>query len=140
MPPIDDAKRALFAAGDLNRRRMLGDAWVDERHSAATEFDSEFQEFITRIAWCEIWGRPGLDERTRRLLVVAITASLGRWDEFKLHTRAALQFGGFSEEDLKETLMQTAIYAGVPAANTAFAEASRILQELRVRSAEVKRK
>jgi alkylhydroperoxidase/carboxymuconolactone decarboxylase family protein YurZ len=85
---------------------------------------------ITRYAWQEIWGRPGLDHRTRRLLVIAITASLGRWEEFGLHVRAGLGQGGFSREDLKETLMQTAIYAGVPAANTAFAEAAAIIAAL----------
>jgi len=71
---------------------------------------------ITRIAWQEIWGRPGLDDRIRRLLVIAITASLGRWEEFALHVRAGLSRNGFSQDDLKEVLMQTAIYAGVPAA------------------------
>lgn len=130
MPNLDEARRALFESGDANRRRMLGDAWVDERHAQATDFDREFQEFITRIAWCEIWGRPGLDERARRLLVVAITAALGRWEEFRLHTRAGLERGGFTEAELKETLLQTAIYAGVPAANTAFAEASQIVAQL----------
>jgi len=85
---------------------------------------------ITRIAWQEIWGRPGLDDRTRRLLVVAITASLGRWEEFALHVRTGLERGGFTRDELKETLMQTAIYAGVPAANTAFAEAGKIIAGL----------
>jgi 3-oxoadipate enol-lactonase/4-carboxymuconolactone decarboxylase len=85
---------------------------------------------ITRIAWGEVWGRAGLDERTRRLLVVAVTASLGRWEEFSLHTRAGLVQGGFSRDELKEVLMQVAIYAGVPAANTAFAHARQIIAEL----------
>ena len=85
---------------------------------------------ITRIAWNEIWGRPGLDDRTRRLLVVAITVSLGRWEEFALHVRAGLARGGFTRDELMEVLMQTAIYAGVPAANTAFAEAGKIVAEL----------
>jgi 3-oxoadipate enol-lactonase/4-carboxymuconolactone decarboxylase len=95
-----------------------------------TAFDAEFQEMITRIAWREVWGRAGLDERTRRLLVVAVTASLGRWEEFSLHTRAGLVQGGFSRDELKEVLMQVAIYAGVPAANTAFAHARQIIAEL----------
>ena len=85
---------------------------------------------ITRIAWHEIWGRPGLDDRTRRLLVIAITASLSRWEEFALHVRVGLERGGFTRDELKEVLMQTAIYAGVPAANTAFAEAMKIIDEI----------
>jgi 3-oxoadipate enol-lactonase/4-carboxymuconolactone decarboxylase len=85
---------------------------------------------ITRYAWNEIWGRPGLDHRTRRLLVVAICASLARWEEFRLHVRAGLERGGFTLDELKEVLMQTAIYAGVPAANTAFTEAAEIIAEL----------
>jgi 3-oxoadipate enol-lactonase/4-carboxymuconolactone decarboxylase len=85
---------------------------------------------ITRYAWNEVWNRPGLDHRTRRLLVLAITASLGRWEEFRLHVRAGLEQGGFTEDELKETLMQTGIYAGVPAANTAFSEAAAVLREI----------
>lgn len=124
------AADTLFDAGLLNRRRVLGDAWVDASLAGRTPFNAEFQAMITRIAWAEIWGRPGLDDRTRRLLVVAITASLGRWEEFGLHVRAGLSRSGFSRDELKEVLMQTAIYAGVPAANTAFAEAGRIIADV----------
>ena len=124
------AAETLFAAGLTNRRRVLGDAWVDRSLAARTPFNADFQAMITRIAWHEIWGRPGLDDRTRRLLVVAITASLGRWEEFALHVRAGLSRDGFTRDELKEALMQTAIYAGVPAANTAFAEAGRIIADL----------
>lgn len=124
------AADTLFEAGLRNRRRVLGDAWVDRSLAARTPFNAEFQAMITRIAWHEIWGRPGLDDRTRRLLVLAITASLARWEEFALHVRAGLSRGGFTRDELKEVLMQTAIYAGVPAANTAFAEAARIIAEL----------
>ena len=127
---VQCASKALYEAGLVNRRRVLGDAWVDRALASRTTLDSEFQEMITRIAWHEVWGRPGLDERTRRLLVVAVTASLGRWEEFALHTRAGLTQGGFSHEELKEVLMQLAIYAGVPAANTAFAQARQIIAEL----------
>lgn len=126
----DAAMDALFEAGLRNRRRVLGDAWVDRSLAGRTEFNADFQAMITRIAWNEIWGRPGLDDRTRRLLVVAITASLGRWEEFNLHVRTGLAAAGFTCDELKEVLMQTAIYAGVPAANTAFAEAGRIIAEL----------
>ena len=124
------AADTLFDAGLANRRRVLGDAWVDRSLAARTPFNADFQAMITRIAWQEIWGRPGLDDRTRRLLVIAITASLGRWEEFGLHVRAGLSRDGFTRDELKEVLMQTAIYAGVPAANTAFAEAGRIIADL----------
>lgn len=133
-PAVAAAAETLFEAGLLNRRRVLGDAWVDQSLARRTPFNAEFQAMITRIAWQEIWGRPGLDDRTRRLLVVAITASLSRWEEFALHVRAGLTQGGFSREELKEVLMQTAIYAGVPAANTGFAEAARIIAELEASS------
>ena len=122
--------QALFEAGLRNRRRVLGDAWVDRSLANRTPFTADFQAMITRIAWHEIWGRPGLDDRTRRLLVLAITASLGRWEEFALHVRTGLMQGGYTRDELKEVLMQTAIYAGVPAANTGFAEAAKIIAEI----------
>lgn len=128
--PVGQAEETLFEAGLVNRRRVLGDAWVDRSLEKRTAFTADFQAMITRIAWQEIWGRPGLDDRTRRLLVLAITASLGRWEEFALHVRAGLSLGGFTRAELKEVLMQTAIYAGVPAANTAFAEAQKVIAEL----------
>jgi 3-oxoadipate enol-lactonase/4-carboxymuconolactone decarboxylase len=124
------AAQVLYEAGLVNRRRVLGDAWVDRALASRSSFDTEFQEMITRIAWHEVWGRAGLDERTRRLLVLAVTASLGRWEEFSLHARAGLTQGGFSRDELKEVLMQLAIYAGVPAANTAFAHARHIIADL----------
>ena len=126
----NEAAGIMFERGLKNRRRVLGDAWVDRSLAARTPFNADFQAMITRVAWHEIWSRPGLDDRTRRLLVLAITASLGRWEEFGLHVRAGLSRGGFSRDDLKEVLMQTGIYAGVPAANTAFAEAGKIIAEL----------
>ena len=126
----DDAAEALFQAGLRHRRRVLGDSWVDKSLAGRTSFNADFQAMITRIAWNEVWGRPGLDDRTRRLLVIAITASLGRWEEFALHVGAGLTRGGFTRDELKEVLMQTAIYAGVPAANTAFAEAGKIIADL----------
>lgn len=129
-----DAAETLFEAGLKNRRRVLGDAWVDRSLANRTPFNAEFQAMITRIAWQEIWSRPGLDDRTRRLLVLAITASLGRWEEFRLHVRAGLTRGGFTQDDLKEVLMQTAIYAGVPAGNTAFAEAASVMKEIEAAS------
>jgi 3-oxoadipate enol-lactonase/4-carboxymuconolactone decarboxylase len=129
-PSTTSAAETLFQAGLVHRRRVLGDTWVDMSLANRTPFNADFQAMITRIAWAEIWGRPGLDDRTRRLLVLAITASLGRWEEFALHVRAGLTQSGFTREDLKEVLMQAAIYAGVPAANTGFAEAGRIIAEI----------
>jgi 3-oxoadipate enol-lactonase / 4-carboxymuconolactone decarboxylase len=125
----DDAD-SPYETGLRIRRSVLGDAWVDRTLENRSGFNAEFQEMITRHAWNDIWGRPGLDHRTRRLLVVATTVALGRWEEFRLHVRAGLEQGGFTRDELKETLLQSAIYAGVPAANTAFAEATAILGEV----------
>jgi len=132
LKPADtqDAASILFEAGLVNRRRVLGDAWVDASLAKRTDFTADFQAMITRIAWNEIWGRPGLDDRSRRFIVLAITVALGRWEEFALHVRTGLMRDGFTREELKEVLMQSAIYAGVPAANTAFAEAGKIIAEL----------
>ena len=119
LPQADNPLQAGFEV----RRAVLGDAHVDKSIAATTDLTREFQELITRYAWGTIWTRPALDPRTRRLLVLAITAALGRWEEFTLHLRA-----GLAHElelcDLKEVLLQTAIYAGVPAANTGFHIAS----------------
>ncbi len=106
-------------AGFAVRRSVLGDAHVDRSIAATTDFNREFQELIARYAWGTIWTRPGLDRRTRRLLVLAMMAALGRWEEFRMHVRAALEHG-FEPCDLKELLLQSAIYAGVPVANTGF--------------------
>src|SRR5882672_2228583 len=108
-----------FDRGLENRRAVLGDAWVDKSLDNATAFNAEFQSFITRYAWHDIWGRPGLDHTTRRLLVLGMTMGLAHWEEFELHCRAAIR-GGVPLDKIKETLMQGAIYCGVPAANTAF--------------------
>jgi 3-oxoadipate enol-lactonase len=115
------------------RRAILGDAWVDRSLANANAFNADFQNLITRYAWHDIWGRPGLPRKTRRTIVLAITIALGRWEEYELHVRAALLGADddrLSPDELKEVLMQSAIYAGVPAANTAFAHASAILREL----------
>jgi 3-oxoadipate enol-lactonase/4-carboxymuconolactone decarboxylase len=110
------------------RRAALGDAHVDRSLASATEFTREFQELVTRFAWGTIWARPGLDHRMRRMLVVAITAALGRWEEFRLHVRAGLA-AELEPCDLKEVLLQVAVYAGVPAANTGFHIAAEELQQ-----------
>lgn len=107
------------AAGTTIRRSVLGGAHVDRSIESTTDFTRDFQNLITTYAWGTIWSRPGLDHRTRRLLVLAITAALGRWEEFRLHVRT-----GLAHElelcDLEEVLLQTAVYAGIPAANTGF--------------------
>jgi 4-carboxymuconolactone decarboxylase len=101
------------------RRSVLGDAHVDRAIATTTAFTKDFQELITRYAWGTIWTRPLLDVRTRRLLVLATTAALGRWEEFRLHVRTGLN-RDLEWCDLEEVLLQTAIYAGVPAANSGF--------------------
>jgi len=108
-----------LAAGFAMRRAALGDEYVDAAITATTDFTREFQEWITRSAWGDIWSRPGLDRRTRRLLMLTATAALGRWEEFRTHVRAGLA-RELEPCDLKEALLQAAIYAGVPAANTGF--------------------
>ncbi len=125
---LSTARDTLFEAGLVMRRAVLGDEWVDKSLASRNALTGEFQNFITRIAWGEIWTRPGLDQRTRRLLVLAITASLSRWEEFCLHLRAGVEQGSLTLEDVKEALMQIAIYAGVPAANTGMHHAQTILK------------
>ena len=110
------------------RRRVLGDAHVDRAEAARTAFTDEFQDLLTRYAWGEIWSRPGLDRRTRSLVTITALVALGREHELELHVRAALR-NGVTPDDLKEVLLQCAVYCGVPAANGAFAIAQRVLDE-----------
>ncbi|MEO7334944.1 MAG: 3-oxoadipate enol-lactonase [Caldimonas sp.] len=125
---VDTASREDdFSRGVKNRRAMLGDAWVDKSLDEATAFNAEFQDLITRYAWNDIWGRPGLESTTRRLLVLGMTMAMARWEEFELHCKAAIR-GGVPIDTIKETLMQGAIYCGVPAANTAFKITTSILR------------
>jgi 3-oxoadipate enol-lactonase/4-carboxymuconolactone decarboxylase len=112
-----------FTAGMTMRRAILGDAYVDRSLLNTTPLTRDFQDLIARYAWGMVWIRPGLDPRTRRLLVLAITAALGCWEEFRLHVSTGLEHE-LEPADLKEVLLQTAIYAGVPAANTGFRIAS----------------
>ncbi len=115
---MDDETRRT--RGTAMRRQVLGDAYVDRANEHVTDFSAEFQDLLTRYAWGEIWTRPGLDVRTRRMIVLGTLLALGRWEEFRAHAVAALTEGGFSMNDLKEVALQQAIYCGVPAANTAF--------------------
>lgn len=126
-PRTDEERRA---AGMRTRREVLGNAHVDRAVAATTPFTADFQDFITRTAWGDLWQRPGLTRRERSLLTLVITASLRHWDEFALHVRAAVN-NGVSDEEIAEALQHTAVYAGVPAANHAFAVARPILEELR---------
>ena len=107
------------ASGVKKRRAILGDAHVDRAIASTTDFTRAFQELITQYAWGAVWQRPGLDDRTRRLLVLTAAAALGRWEEFRLHVRTGLE-RELEPCDLEEALLQLAVYAGVPAANTAF--------------------
>lgn len=112
------------------RREILGGEHVSNATASATDFTRDFQSLLTRYAWGTIWARPELDPRTRRLLVLSVLSALGQWEEFRLHVRAAITHG-IEPCDLKETLLQLAIYAGVPAANSAFRIANEELEKLR---------
>jgi 4-carboxymuconolactone decarboxylase len=125
---MDDQQRR--DAGMAQRRKVLGDAWVDKSTANTNSFNSDFIDLITRHAWADIWTRPHFDQRTRRVLVIGTLLALCQWDEFHLHVRAALTEGGFTPDDIKEIVLQQAIYCGVPAANHAVKEASAVLQEL----------
>jgi 4-carboxymuconolactone decarboxylase len=108
------------------RREVLGDEHVDRSLARATELTEEFQDLITRYAWGEIWTRPGLDRRTRSCMTLVALVALGRMDELELHLRAALR-NGLDRDEIKEVLLHCAVYCGVPAANSAFAVAQRVL-------------
>jgi 4-carboxymuconolactone decarboxylase len=112
------------------RRAVLGDAYVDRAEASRTPLTDEFQDLITRYGWGEIWTRPGLDRRTRSCITVAMLVALNRNEELALHLRAALR-NGVTEDELKEILLPTAIYCGVPAANSAFGVAATVLAETR---------
>jgi len=125
---MDDQQRR--DAGNAVRRKVLGNAWVDKSAANTNSFNADFIDLITRHAWADIWTRPHFDHRTRRVLVIGTLLSLCQWDEFRLHVRAALTEGGFTPDDIKEIILQQAIYCGVPAANHAVKEASTVLGEL----------
>ena len=122
---MDD--RARHEQGMKVRRAVLGDAHVDRTVARANDFNREFQDLITRYAWGEIWTRPGLPRHTRSLLTVAMMVALNRSEEFKLHVRAAFN-NGVTREEIREVLLQCAIYCGVPAANSAFHMAEEVFE------------
>jgi 4-carboxymuconolactone decarboxylase len=124
---MDDQER--YDTGMQHRRAVLGDAWVDRANTRLTDFNRDFQDFLTRYAWGEVWNRPGLDRRTRSCITLSICIALGRWDEFRIHVRGAFN-NGLTQDELKELIMHSAIYAGVPAANSAVHHAEEIIREL----------
>ncbi|MDF5753281.1 4-carboxymuconolactone decarboxylase [Spongiactinospora sp. TRM90649] len=116
------------AEGEAVRRAVLGDDHVDAATARTTEFTADFQDFITRYAWGEIWTRPGLDRRTRSCVTLAVLTALGHEHEVAMHVRAALR-NGLTPDEIKEVLLHTGVYAGVPTANRAFAIAQAVLSE-----------
>jgi 3-oxoadipate enol-lactonase/4-carboxymuconolactone decarboxylase len=123
---MDDSER--YELGLRTRRSVLGDGYVDRALARRNDFNSEFQDLVTRYAWGEIWTRPGLDRRTRSCMTLIALVALGRHEELALHVRAALR-NGLTENELKEVLLHSAVYCGVPAANSAFAVAQGVYQE-----------
>jgi 4-carboxymuconolactone decarboxylase len=119
----------LFERGMAIRREVLGDEYVDRANAKRTALTSEFQDFLTRYAWGEIWGRPGLDRKVRSCITVAMLVALNHTEELALHLRAA-ERNGVTRSELREVLLQTAIYCGVPSANTAFRIAQEVLGDL----------
>jgi 4-carboxymuconolactone decarboxylase len=127
MTPMDDTKR--YEQGMKIRRSVLGDEHVDRSVATTTDFNREFQGFITRNAWGEIWTRPGLPRHTRSLLTLAMMVALNRGEEFRMHVKAAFN-NGVTRDQIKEVLLQSAIYCGVPAANSAFHIAADVFKEM----------
>lgn len=124
---MDDADR--YKAGMQVRRAVLGEAHVDRSLTKINPFNEEFQNLITRYAWGEIWTRPGLDRKTRSCMTLSMMIALNRPDEFKLHVKAAFN-NGLSREDIKEVILQAAIYCGVPAANSAVHLAEEVFAQM----------
>ena len=124
---MDEEQR--YANGMAVRRAVLGDQHVNRAQANVNDFNAEFQNLITRYAWGEIWTRPGLPRQTRSLMTICMMVALNREEELKLHLRAARN-NGVSVDQVKEALLQTAIYCGVPAANSAFAIAQQVFSEM----------
>jgi 4-carboxymuconolactone decarboxylase len=124
-----------YEQGMKIRRAVLGDRHVDAAEANKTDFDADFQRFITETAWGSVWARPGLDRRTRHLITITMLAALGKEHELAMHLGASANTD-VTPEDVKEALLQVAVYAGVPAANTAFTIAKKVYAELASRPAE----
>jgi 4-carboxymuconolactone decarboxylase len=112
------------------RRKMLGNAWVDRSLANRNDFNSEIQQQITRQAWGEVWTRPGIDPKTRRLIALSTMIALRAWDEFRLHVRSGLAQGDLSKGELKEVIIQATAYCGAPAGNHAMAQAEMAFKEM----------
>jgi 4-carboxymuconolactone decarboxylase len=125
----DDLSEPGELKGMRVRREVLGERYVEAATERTTDFTQDFQDLITRYAWGDIWSRPGLDRRTRSAITLTALIALGHDEEFALHVRAAIR-NGLSRDEIKEILLQSAIYCGVPAANSAFRIASRVLDSL----------
>lgn len=128
MNPSDDAHTDPYDAGMQVRREVLGDGHVDAARASTTPLTRDFQELITRYAWGSVWTRPGLDRRSRSIVTLTALVAGHHWSELELHLRAALR-NGLTVGEITEVLLQTAVYCGVPAANTAFAVARRVLDD-----------
>ena len=122
-------EKTRYDNGMKTRRAVLGDAWVDKSEKGRTDFNADWVEFITRTAWNDVWNRPGLQRRDRSIIVLSSTISTRNWDEFKIHVRGALN-NGMTREEIKEVILQCAIYAGVPPANHAFKIAGEVFAEM----------
>ena len=126
-PGSSDSER--YERGMVVRREVLSDAHVDRANAGITDFTADFQDFITRTAWGDIWSRPGLDRRSRSVAVLTAMIALGHHDEFAMHVAAARR-NGLSVDEIKEIILQAGLYCGVPAANTAFKLAQDVLEGL----------
>ena len=126
--PFAPKNPELFDQGIANRREVIGSEYIDKALASATDFNIDMQELVTQYCWGDIWSRPGLERKTRSLLNLAMLTALNRPHELKLHVRGALR-NGATEEEIKEVLLQTAIYCGVPAALDSFRIASEALKE-----------
>ncbi len=123
---MDDSR---YKTGMSIRRAVLGDAHVDRAEANQTDFDADFQRFITETAWGNVWARPGLERKTRHMLTITMLACLGKENELAMHLRATPNTG-ISRDEIKEIFLQVAVYAGVPSANAAFAIAKKVFTEL----------
>ena len=121
--------RDSYAAGEAARRKLLGDKWVDRSLANRNDFNADFLDQITRHVWCDIWTRPGIDQRTRRFMAVTTMMALNRWEEFRLHIIGGMQAGDITVNDIKEIILQVTVYAGAPVGNRAMKEAAAAIKE-----------
>ena len=118
-----------YKAGEDARRRMLGDKWVEGSLAKRNDFNADFLDQITRHVWCDIWTRPGLDQRTRRFMAITTKIALNRWEEFRLHVVGGLNAKDITKDELKEIILQVTVYAGAPVGNRAMKEAATALKD-----------